>query len=728
MTDGAAESSPRDRGGRGGTVAEAPPSPPVGSPPATEGGRTSATAQEPRGDVDSWLSWAAAVTSVLGLLVLVGLPTGDGAGTALRGVLLSSFWLVAPGAAIASRLRLPSLTKIAQAPLIGLGILVVTAAVGAWTGIWVPRLSAAVVAVAVLVSVGLQLRDRALPIRRVARPDRPTVLMAGGLFVSFVLWLLALPQIGGAPPSVFGLLVSGPVFLPLALLGVVVVLLAAVRGRRTAMIGVSAAGLVLLTRATASFVVSEPINSWTYKHIGVVEELQRQHHVVSGSDIYMNWPGMFAASAWLSDASGVPAIDLARWVTPVVHIVIALQVAALARVLGADRAGSATAAALAVAVNWVGQDYFAPQALAICLAAGVLVLLVQSDTSRTSALLALCLFGVIVATHQLTPFWLVGVTVVLAVLRRVPWWLTVAMLAVLIGYVIPRYGAISGYGLFTGFDLVGNAASNVAPSSAPGRTVGGVFARSACLLMWGATLLVLLARVRRLGWWRGWRSPEVTVPAVLAFSSFVILGGQSYGGEAVLRVVLYSTLGCSAVLGPALLTALRGRAVLVGAATVWTVVLAAVTAQASFGQWPVNLMRSEDVAAATWLSEDAQGSVVIPVLWDWPGLFSDYDRYVDATVEEEGSLNILLAIQAAQAHTDPRTPTLQALNQIVARHPDRTSYVVFTSTMRAWDEYYGEFTPGSYQKLLDDLGTSPEWALVRHEGDLWVFERPPAAG
>jgi hypothetical protein len=66
---------------------------------------------------------------------------------------------------------------------------------------------------------------------------------------------------------------------------------------------------------------------------------------------------------------------------------------------------------------------------------------------------------------------------------------------------------------------------------------------------------------------------------------------------------------------------------------------------------------------------------------------------------------------------DPRQ-----LTQVVAQEADGAPvYVVFSAAMRAYDAYYQTYRPGSYQRLLDDLSTSPDWTVARHEGDLWVL-------
>ena len=682
-----------------------------------------------RTGVDGLLMAATVLSSSLALVVLAGWPPiGTPAGDTTRGLVLLAFWLVAPGGTVLSRLRLSRSTKVAVTPLLGITLLVFLGSAGSWTGYWIPRGSAATVAAVALVVTLLDMAAGRMPLPRPRRPEirGSSVLLTLGLGASTALWVASLPVMRSAKPSVLGLLVAGPRAFPVAIGGMTAVLLLALAVRSVVLASGAALGLILVLRTTGPMLASVPTAAWTYKHVGVVEALQQHHHVAGGMDIYMNWPGMFAAGAYFSDQSGVPALALAHWFPPVVDVLLAVGTAALARALGARLEGCVAAAGLFTAFNWVGQDYFSPQAIGLCLAIGVVLLLVQSSTSRACRVLALVLFAGIVPTHQLTPFWLVALAGALMVLRQVRWWVAGAMVLLLGVYVLTRLQVAEAYGLFSGLDPIANAQGTVPTGTALGRDVGGYFAKASSLLVWGSTLAVLAARAVRLGWTRGWRSPAVTVPAAIAFSPFLLLAGQNYGGEANLRVTLYSTVGCCAVLGPALAGAMQRRIVLPAAATVWAAVLVATTAQSSFGQWWVNLIRPEDVAAAQWLVHQYPNSFVLPVIGDWPGRTSvAYERYVQPFAALEPSLDTLLPSQVSpsQRVDSPSIPlTPQLLADVAATHPAESTFVVFTGSMRDSDAYYATYTPGSFDGTLAALSASPRWRLSWHGGQAWVFQ------
>jgi len=157
------------------------------------------------------------------------------------------------------------------------------------------------------------------------------------------------------------------------------------------------------------------------------------------------------------------------------------------------------------------------------------------------------------------------------------------------------------------------------------------------------------------------------------------------------------------------------------------VVVVALAAQSSFGQWSSNLVRPEDVAAASWLATEAPDANVIPVVFNWPGrVWLDYPRYFGYDSEADTSLDGLAPQQAAASGAPVRANafpmTVAQVEDIVQARPGAPTYVVFTASMRARDAYYSTFAPGSYQSLLDGLRTSPDWRAVRHDGDLWVFQ------
>ena len=84
-------------------------------------------------------------------------------------------------------------------------------------------------------------------------------------------------------------------------------------------------------------------------------------------DIYQNWPGFFAANAWLAKATGMDPGSYAAW-APVFFEVCLL--AAVLYALGgfiADPRRRYAAAVVWQLGSWIGQDYLSPQAMGVVL-------------------------------------------------------------------------------------------------------------------------------------------------------------------------------------------------------------------------------------------------------------------------------------------------------------------------------------------------------------------------
>lgn len=128
---------------------------------------------------------------------------------------------------------------------------------------------------------------------------------------------------------------------------------------------------------------------------------------------------------------GITAMTVAHVFAPAMHVLMALTVYTAARVIGRSRRTALTAAFIAEIVNWVGQDYFSPQAWTIVLVFGMFALLLASPRSRACGVLAIPVFAATVPTHQLTPFWAIGATCALCLFKRAkPWWVALVMVLI----------------------------------------------------------------------------------------------------------------------------------------------------------------------------------------------------------------------------------------------------------------------------------------------------------
>ncbi|OLT10602.1 hypothetical protein BJF78_28595 [Pseudonocardia sp. CNS-139] len=191
------------------------------------------------------------------------------------------------------------------------------------------------------------------------------------------------------------------------------------------------------------------------------------------------------------------------------------------------------AAFLVVVLNWVGQDYFAPQAVGLVLAVAAVALAIAGRGRRVAASwCALPVFGCLVLTHQLTPFWVLLAVWALVLLRMARAWVGAAMTVLLAGYLVAHLDAVASYGLFSGLDVIANARTNIGPVVTWQQEMVSAFTRATALGLWAAAAAAAL--------W-AWRTRRPWMSAtVVGAGPMALLLAQGYGGEALLRVFLYS--------------------------------------------------------------------------------------------------------------------------------------------------------------------------------------------
>ena len=329
--------------------------------------------------------------------------------------------------------------------------------------------------------------------------------------------------------------------------------------------------------------------AWT--HVGFVDHIVETGQVEPGYDARYNWPGAFSFGALLVDVTGSEsARDLLRYAPLVVNLLLLAPLAVIVRHVTRDPRVRWCAVWLAVVTSWVGQDYLAPQALALLGYLTVVGVLLRwfrrpagAAASRVDLLAAVrrglprltgdgdlaghtapappggpaqhvglvavvAALGVVLAfSHQLTPLLLPVAVTVLVVVGRVDRPLLPLLLGVCAaGWLM--FGTTS-YLRSNLVDLtsgVGNLGA-VVSDNVDSRTSPDPLRQ----LVLG-TRLALTAGVglaAAVGAWRQWRNRRLDWGLLgLAGAPVALLALNSYGGEMILRVSLFS-LPFLAVLG-----------------------------------------------------------------------------------------------------------------------------------------------------------------------------------
>jgi hypothetical protein len=483
--------------------------------------------------------------------------------------------------------------------------------------------------------------------------------------------------------------------------------------------------VTVIGRVTATILTDVPIYVWTYKHIGIVSFMIEDHfspHV----QIYGDWPGFFSGMAWFSTVSGLDPLTVAHWFAPIATAVIALLVGVLVVSAGFGKRAALLAAMLAVILNWTGQDYYSPQAAGLILALSILSLLLYSKKAPFAGYLSTPVFAVLVATHQLTPFWLVIVEVGFVVFNQMrPRWLPLLHGAILALYVVPRLARTATFNFFSGFNPVKNSTVVTEGKGSAGRDFTVLLERGLFVGLW------LLAAVCFVVVWRRYGAPWGL--GIMAFSSVLILAGQDYGGEGIIRVYLYSIAGCAilvAIVVARIFDLENSWRKTVGCLVATAFILAAGAAglQGYYGGWGYYTVSKSQVELSRDLPASSDGRFVIgtlaqPVGWPEGATAASVRlKLVDPAYDA-----VLNAVRPGLLHRD--FATSWDVDRLETTLPKmgraHTLYFILPRQADAYGQYLGWFPPTYIPSLIEQLSQRPKWTKIVDDDDTVIFEYSP---
>jgi hypothetical protein len=524
------------------------------------------------------------------------------------------------------------------------------------------------------------------------------------LVLALALWSWSLASMDDSKVGGLGFVsvLNPPAYAAFALVAVVFIWLLVAPRPKPVLLAASVLTAILILHGTALAVEPVPRFTTGYLHLGFVDYIARTGSTLPGLDARFSWPGAFAGGAVVRTLSGMPVgLPLIRWAPVVCQLLYAPAILALARALGAGWRGAWLAAFIFAATNWIGQDYFAPQAIAfllyVVISTAVFRYLRRSGgegaaepATRISAyLLVIALFCAVVVSHQLTPVALILILAVLTASRdlRTPYlmpacallfagWLSFGARAFWVGHLRDIFGS------------VGAASTNVATNvnAHYHGTADRQFVLQTRILLTAAVCALAVIGVIRL--WRA-SQPVVTI-ALCSFVPFAIVLLQSYGGESLLRAVLYASpflafLGSVGVMGAddsALKgaqasvrpTARRRLGYAVGAVASLAVMWCFFVAR--YGNEQFEAFSVDDARAVSWIYSHARhGAVLAGVSEDVPWRYRDLDSY------------------RYQPLTDTFLSNPRTLRRLVADSP-RGMYIVFSPAQDAYGVELKGLRPG----------------------------------
>ncbi|MFF5244569.1 hypothetical protein ACFY3V_09840 [Streptosporangium sp. NPDC000095] len=343
------------------------------------------------------------------------------------------------------------------------------------------------------------------------------------------------------------------------------------------------AAITFALHGAAALIEDEARFHTAYVHAGFVEYINRTGEASAILDARLAWPGFFALVAFVTKAAGVTDLTtIMRWTPLLSNLLYLLPFVLILRQVVATTRARWFAALLFVIVQWIGQDYFSSQGFtyAIYLAFVAIVLrwfgkveprvkpmpakgpvrrllarldgltpgeLPHSTGVYDRAIMLIVLIGLFstaTASHQITPFMMLGALTGLILLRRsslswgLPFFLGLMVLA-WISYQTVTFWSGHIDQLFGGLGrILENLQSNT------GDRIDGSDPKHALVLMARLGICGVILTLAAAGLFRRLRRGVGDRAALLLLCVPVLaLGLQNYGGEIGLRIYLFALPG-----------------------------------------------------------------------------------------------------------------------------------------------------------------------------------------
>ncbi|MFC9352554.1 hypothetical protein [Arthrobacter sp. NPDC057013] len=505
--------------------------------------------------------------------------------------------------------------------------------------------------------------------------------------------------------------------------------------------------LVVILHSADPIIHGLPRLEASYRHLGIADYIAQNGQLDTNLDAYFNWPGFFDLLGLLSGATGVrDLMGIATWAPLGINLLLLAPLLALARRLTSQPRQAWAGVWLFYLTSWVGQDYLAPQAYAFLLLVTLLACLLSafsgwawptgsnrftrflarsvtrldptvphqgmsSPPPVDAAILLIISVGLLLAmtaSHQLTPFAAIPILAVFLLSGRLRTpslpvlafvlafgWLVFVARDFFDGHLTQLFGSFGDVEAHT----LGAVSQRVAGSD-PHVLVVYIRLAEVALVWILAAAGAFLAHRRRAAW---------LTAALGALAPLLLVPGQAYGGELLLRLYLFSLpfAACLAVL--TLMPDRRGgpgwrRAL---ALLAMGSVLATATVVTRYGNDSMEKFTPDEVALVNQLYATApQGSILIEAVRNSPWQFQKYADYD------------YRALLAAQPRPGAAPLSCESANRIAQQSG---AYLIVTTSQKRAADLLETTPPGDLDHFIATCGSSPGWTKMFENAGGVVF-------
>lgn len=588
------------------------------------------------------------------------------------------------------------------------------------------------------------------------------------IFCTVLLWWISLPHVNINDITNYGLVSVLPIsfFVALSILTTSFFLVLHAKRIHVLLAILHIVVLIFIIHGTPTFLYETPRYAWTYKHIGVTEYIQRhgeiteyiQRHrnVNPNISIYFNWPGFFALGALITKIAGFEsALNFASWAPVFFNFINIGALLLIFKAFTNNQRLIWLGIWLFYITNWVGQDYYAPQALSYffhLVVIGVCLnwfnsVSVSSEQihrrwlvftpldrlvyhivhhayrddnlgfqtqpwKRVGLMIIIILsFSVIASSHQLTPFMTIAcISMLVAFQRCRARSLPILMAVIAVAWIVYVSVAYTQVQLPVILGSMGRLGNNFSTSisdlskSDPGRAFVAMTSRILSVSVWTLALLGCIRRLHR-GYW------DLSC-LLLAVIPFLMLAAQSYGGEMLLRIYLFSLpfmIWLAAVsFHPDQSVGISWKETTVTALI--SGVLMACFLITYYGNERMNNFTRNELNAVEYINSVEQpNSLLIMESFNAPIPFQNYENYnpIFLTDMEEFKKNNL------------GNPDVAVIAEIMKKH--QNSYLLITQSQREYINLYNVIPESSLDDLERSIRQSKLFKVVFSNNDAQVF-------
>ncbi|HET8909927.1 MAG TPA: hypothetical protein VFN23_00585 [Ktedonobacteraceae bacterium] len=518
--------------------------------------------------------------------------------------------------------------------------------------------------------------------------------------------------------------------------------------------------VIIILYGTQNLIEEAPRIATVYRHAGYTEYIMRTGTVDPKLDLYFNWPGFFVLSAFVTQVAGYQSVlSYAGWVPVFNNLIYFGPMYMIFNSSTTNKRLVWLGLWFFYLNNWIGQDSYSPQGLNFFLYLVIIAMLLkwfkippkaephvqrQRRQSRVRfprlvsrffdwlgapdpfyialqpwqrrALLAslLLVYGLVVFSHPLTPFFALLSVTALVVLRRCrPFWLPIVMAIMTAAWILFMTQAflVGHLNMVTGTlgDFGANVSSNVTSRAAQGNPQHQFIALLRIIMSAFIWSLAFLGGVRRLR--KGYKG---TTYVLLAVAPFALIMAQNYGGEMFLRIFLFA-LPLMAFFAAALFYS--KHTLVIRKTSPWMTVAIIAMNLVLLGGFFFTRYGNEDVDYITYAEFDgvqhlysiAPPHSLLIEAWDAsPWQYKDYEKYLSRSLYDD--------IPDAVIHTN-----VGEVVRYIESQGNPHTYLIFTRGQKAYGIVYNGLPDDTLDRLENALLASGDFKLIYRNPDAQIL-------